>query len=135
MVLKRKLKSEKMARKTTRSISKSERREIISEYLSGEETKLAIWQRYTGQSKERGHLTRWMRQLGYSNALKDENVVPLIYMPRKKSKETKEELERRIKELESQLLDSQLKEEAYRRIIEIAEKDLKISIQKKPNTK
>jgi hypothetical protein len=37
--------------------------------------------------------------------------------------------------LENQLVDSQLKEEAYRRMIEIAEKDLKISIQKKPNTK
>ena len=40
-----------MARKTTRSIKESERREIIEEYLSGEETKAAIWQRYTGQKK------------------------------------------------------------------------------------
>lgn len=123
-----------MARKTTRSIKESERREIIEEYLSGEETKAAIWQRYTGQKKEKGQLLRWMRKLGYSNA-EGENFVPLNYMSKKKSNQTREELERRIKSLENQLLDSQLKEEAYRRMIEIAEKDLKISIQKKPNTK
>ena len=75
-----------------------------------------------------------MRKLGYSNA-EGENFVPLNYMSKKKSNQTREELERRIKSLENQLLDSQLKEEAYRRMIEIAEKDLKISIQKKPNTK
>ena len=123
-----------MARKTTRSIKESERREIIEEYLSGEETKAAIWQRYTGQKKEKGQLLRWMRKLGYSNG-EGENFVPLNYMSKKKSNQTREELERRIKSLENQLLDSQLKEEAYRRMIEIAEKDLKISIQKKPNTK
>jgi len=59
----------------------------------------------------------------------------LIPMSSQKPKRTKEELERRIQELEDQLLDSQLKEEAYRRMIDIAEKDLKISIRKKPNTK
>ena len=123
-----------MARKTTRSIKESERREIIEEYLSGEETKGVIWHRYTGQKKERGQLLRWMRKLGYSKA-EGENFVPLNYMSKKKSNQTREELERRIKSLENQLLDSQLKEEAYRRMIEIAEKDLKISIQKKPNTK
>jgi hypothetical protein len=48
---------------------------------------------------------------------------------------TKKELEARIKQLERQLEDSQLKEEAYRRMIDIAEKELKISIRKKPNTK
>mgnify|MGYP003553276454 CR=1 FL=1 len=42
---------------------------------------------------------------------------------------------KKIKQLEQQLLDSQLKEEAYRRMIDIAEKELKVSIRKKPNTK
>jgi hypothetical protein len=46
-----------------------------------------------------------------------------------------EELQKKIKQLEQQLLDSQLKEEAYRRMIDIAEKELKVSIRKKPNTK
>lgn len=126
-----------MSRKRSklRSISKSERREIIEEYLSGEETKTSLWRGHTGQEKERGGLLRWMRQLGYFGKNEVENVIPLIPMPSQKPKRTKEELERRIKELESQLQDSQLKEEAYRRMIDVAEKDLKISIRKKPNTK
>ena len=118
-----------------RSISKLQRREIIEEYLIGEETKAAVWKRHIGGGKEKGRLLRWMRQLGYLGRAEGENVIPLIPMPSQKPKRTKEELERRIKELEDQLLDSQLKEEAYRRMIDIAEKDLKISIRKKPNTK
>jgi hypothetical protein len=122
-------------RSKLRSISKFQRREIIEEYLSGEETKAAVWRRHVGDGKEKGRLLRWMRQLGYLGKAESEIVIPLIPMPSQKPKQTKEELERRIKELEGQLLDSQLKEEGYRRMIDIAEKDLKISIRKKPNTK
>lgn len=122
-------------RSKLRSISKSQRREIIEEYLSGEETKAAVWKRHTGEKKEKGKLLRWMRQLGYLGKTDSENVIPLISMLSQKPKRTKAEMERRIKELEDQLLDSQLKEEAYRRMIDIAEKDLRVSIRKKPNTK
>ena len=123
-----------MLRRTTRFISEVQRREIIEEYLAGDETRVAVWKRHTGQTKERGQLLRWMRQLGYLGESAKENVVPLVAMSQK-SKKSKEELERRVKELEDQLLDSQLKEEAYRRMIEIAEKELKIPIRRKPNTK
>ena len=122
-------------RSKLRSISKSQRREIIEDYLNGEETKAAVWKRHTGEEKEKGKLLRWMRQLGYLGKQDRESVIPLIPMSSQKPKRTKEELERRIQELEDQLLDSQLKEEAYRRMIDIAEKDLKISIRKKPSTK
>ena len=122
-----------MVRKT-RFITETQRREIIEEYLGGEETRAAVWRRHTRQQKEKGQMLRWMRQLGYLGKSERENVIPLIAMSQK-SKKTKEELERRIKELENQLLDSQLKEEAYRRMIDIAEKDLKVSIRKKLNTK
>jgi hypothetical protein len=118
----------------TRIISESERRKIIEEYLTSGQSKQAVWERHTGQSRERGQLLRWMRKLGYPDD-RSENFVPLVAMAKEASKQTKAALEKRIKELENQLLDSQLKEEAYRRMIEIAEKDLKISIQKKPNTK
>jgi len=123
-----------MLKKSTRFIAEKQRREIIEDYLAGDESRVAVWKRHTGQEKERGQLLRWMRQLGYLNKSEKENVIPLVAMSQKSNK-TKEELERRIKELENQLLDSQLKEEAYRRMIEIAEKELKIPIRKKPNTK
>lgn len=116
------------------SISESERREIIEEYLKGGRTKIEVWRQYTGQNEEHGQIIRWMRQLGYL-----EKTLPLrplsLPMPSNKPQPSVEELQRKIKQLEQQLLDSELKEEAYRRMIDIAEKELKVSIRKKPNTK
>lgn len=42
-----------------------ERKLIIEEYLQTGVTKREIWRKYTGREKEKGHLIRWMRQLGY----------------------------------------------------------------------
>ena len=122
-----------MRRKTT-SFGPAQRRAIVEEYLNGNKTKAAIWRVHTGEKHERGQLLRWMRQLGYLDNTVCEKIVPL-HMPKDKPKKSKAELEKRIKELQNQLLDSQLKEEAYRRMIDIAEKELKISIRKKPDTK
>ena len=44
---------------------------------------------------------------------------------------TDQTLEQRVKELERLLEDEQLRSEAYKRMIEIAEKDLNIPIRKK----
>lgn len=119
------------------AISESEKREIIEEYLKGGKTKVEIWRKYTGNAHEHGHLSRWMRKLGY---LEERLPLPsrplsLPTMPGNKPQPSVEELQKKIRQLEQQLLDSQLKEEAYRRMIDIAEKELKVSIQKKPNTK
>jgi transposase len=46
-----------------------------------------------------------------------------------------EELQAKIDQLERKLEDEQLRSEAYQRIIDIAEKEFKIPIRKKPNTK
>jgi hypothetical protein len=87
-------------------------------------------------NEEHGQLNRWMRKLGYL-----ENTLPVrgLYLPimpsKNNSQPTVEELQKQIRDLEKRLQDSQLKEEAYRRMIDIAEKELKISIRKKPNTK
>jgi hypothetical protein len=122
------------------SIGESERREIIEEYLKGGRSKRDIWQHYTGKTEEHGQIIRWMRQLGYlesSLALRPLPLRPLSLpmMSSSKPQPSVEELQKKIKQLEQQLLDSQLKEEAYRRMIDIAEKELKVSIRKKPNTK
>jgi len=44
-------------------------------------------------------------------------------------------LQKRIQELEHQLQDEKLRSEAYARIIDKAEKEFKVSIKKKLNTK
>jgi transposase len=117
------------------AINESERREIIEEYLKGGRTKKEIWQQYTGKTEEHGQIIRWMRQLGYMGRTLPSRPLSLPIMPGNKPQPSVEELQKKIKQLEQQLLDSQLKEEAYRRMIDIAEKELKVSIRKKPNTK
>lgn len=117
------------------SITESERREIIEEYLKGGKTKAEIWRHYTGYDDEHGQLLRWMRQLGYLEKPLRSRPLSLPIMPNSKPQPSVEELQKKIQQLEQQLLDSQLKEEAYRRMIDIAEKELKVSIRKKPNTK
>lgn len=38
------------------SLSESERRQIIEEYLNSEDSKSAIWKKYTGQNSDLGIL-------------------------------------------------------------------------------
>jgi hypothetical protein len=115
--------------------NESQKREIIEEYLRSGRTKADVWRQYTGYTEEHGQLLRWMRKLGYLEETMPSKPLSLPGMPVNKPQPTVEELQRRIKQLEQQLLDSQLKEEAYRRMIDLAEKELKVSIRKKPNTK
>jgi hypothetical protein len=121
--------------RSTSSFGPIERRKIVEEYLKSGKSKAVVWRKYTGQKHERGQLLRWIKQLGYLDNVVSEEIVSLPAMSKKETPGSRQELEARIKQLERQLEDSQLKEEAYRRMIEIAEKELKISIRKKPNTK
>jgi hypothetical protein len=115
--------------------SEVEKRQIIEEYLKGNRTKADVWRQFTGRQVEHGKIKLWMRKLGYIENISQQKIVALPIMATNKPQPSAEELQRRIKQLEQQLLDSQLKEEAYRRMIDIAEKELKVSIRKKPNTK
>jgi hypothetical protein len=86
-----------------------------------------------------------MRQLGYTKELSsrsftfDENVS--LMTKKKSTLKTPEEpieifqLKTRISELEDQLNDAEMKALAFSTMVDIAEKELKISIRKKLNTK
>lgn len=125
------------------SLSWKERIKMIEEYLSGGYSKAGIWYKYTGQHQEHGKMLQWMRKLGY---IEDASVCrtfvspsrdDLGYMNAVKSSSTQDpkELQKQIKELQRQLEDARLKEEGYKLMIELAEKEYKIPIRKKPNTK
>lgn len=131
--------------KRRNSFTTTERHQIIREYLRSQCSKREIWERYTGHVEEHGKLLKWMRQLGYTKELSsrsytfDENVS---LMTKKKStlKTSNEpieifQLKTRISELELQLKDAELKALAFSTMVDIAEKELKISIRKKLNTK
>ena len=126
------------------SLSWAEREEMIKEYLTGNYSKVEIWKKYTGQSVEHGKMLHWMRMLGYSEKI--ENPIkrhlssgfirqeqPILAT--KDNPQDTRDLQKRIKELERQLENAELKDEGYELMIEIAEKELKIPIRKKSDTK
>ena len=122
--------------------SESFKRGVIEDYLSSGKTKQYILRKY--DIKFQGALQQWMKIYGYEDRFKKIpyiDVINQIELKNKFSKSKKddslssEEQQNYIKQLERKLEDEKLRSEAYKSMIEIAEKELKISIRKKPNTK
>lgn len=120
--------------------SDHEKKLIIEDYLSSNETKQSVYSRYTGYPAENGKITMWMRKFGIEDKfIKNINFVS---MPtRKKDKEQSSEdfetlkLKKRIAELEKQLQTAEMKAIAFSTMVDIAEKEFNIPIRKKHNTK
>ncbi len=128
--------------------SDAEKHQMIQEMLSTGCSKRAIWKKYTGRDYEHGKILEWMRYFGYKTSISlgttsfESNFEP---MAKKKSVKTEAspdpesfenlQLKKRISELEKQLKDAELKAIAFSTMIDIAEKELKIPIRKKYNTK
>lgn len=120
--------------------SDHEKRLIIEDYLSGNETKQSIYSRYTGYPAENGKITTWMRKFGIEDKfVKNTNFDS---MPKKKKvKEQSSEdfemlkLKKRIAELEKQLQTAEMKAIAFSTMVDVAEKEFNIPIRKKHNTK
>ncbi|MBA3286242.1 MAG: hypothetical protein H0U27_14455 [Nitrosopumilus sp.] len=147
------MKQQKIIQKANKYFSETEKHAIIQELLETRCTKAEIWEKYTGQDQEHGQLLRWMKQLGYNTGLKTRrpNIVTEFHAMAKHKKKhntpdrvtaLKEDtdfdtlqLKKRIKELESQLKDAEMKAIAYSTMVDIAEKEFKIPIRKKLNTK
>ena len=84
----------------------------------------------------------WLRKLGYLPGLNRKTGVAYLRFEnedslKKKSTHSKNltEEQKKIALLQKELEDARLLAEGYRRMIEIAETELKIPIRKKPNTK
>lgn len=110
---------------------------VIEEYLQGNCTMQSLLHKYEigGNSA----LLNWMRRLNYlepgvPSGGNFVSLTPAIVSKKVESKNVAD-LQGRIRELERQLEDEKLRSEAYCRIIDRAEKELKIPIRKKPNTK
>lgn len=118
--------------------SESFRRKVIEEYLSSNVSKMSLLRKY--DIKMKSGIQRWMQLYGY----KEKQPAVLTFtstssyaLVRKMNtdKASKKQLEEKIKELERLLEDEKLRSEAYERIIDKAEKELKIPIRKKSNTR
>ena len=139
----------KIIQKAGKYFTELEKHKIIQELISTQCTKVEIWEKYTGQEEEHGQLLRWMKQLGYNTGIKTRrpnivsNLNPMAQKKIKPDKPVKIEdesfenlqLKKRIAELEKQLKDAELKAIAFSTMVDIAEKEFKIPIRKKLNTK
>ena len=129
--------------KAGKYFTETEKHQIIQELFSSQCTKAEIWKKYTEQVEEHGQLLRWMKALGYNTEIKTRrpNIVSNFYvMPKKKSNADNDsfenlQLKKRIVELEKQLKDAELKAIAFSTMVDIAEKEFKVPIRKKLNTK
>jgi transposase-like protein len=106
------------------------KRFVCNEYLSGSMTKKEVELKH---DLGNGRLTYWLRERGFGD-LKT-RIVSLPDMKSVKNNIIEKGSQKSIAELEKALQESQLLAETYRKIIEVAEKELKISIVKKSNTK
>jgi len=123
-----------------RVYSETFKRQVIEEYLRTGVSKKELIVKYDIRSK--GAFKSWMRQLGYedfyvkTSSLKVNRRINMAEGFNDNEPEgDREALKKRIKELERLLEDERLKSEAYNRMIELTEKELKISIRKKANTR
>ena len=138
------LKEETKVRDQMIFFSTEEKHKMIQEMLSIGCTKRDIWEKYTGRVTEHGHILRWMRELGYVHGRSIRKPIfatNQIQMRKKNNPEINSEsfetlqLKRRIEELEKKLKEAEMKAIAYSTMIDIAEKELNVTIRKNYNTK
>lgn len=147
------MKQKKIIQKSQKDFGEAEKHAIIQELIETQCTKAEIWEKYTGQEEEHGQLLRWMKNLGYNTGIKTRrpNIVTQLHTMPKKQKQPKSytppkldkqetdfeklQLQKRVKELELQLKDAELKAIAFSTMVDIAEKEFNIPIRKKFNTK
>jgi transposase len=132
-----------LSSKFYKKYTEEEKHFIINKYLSSTSSKREIWHKYTGYEIEHGQITRWMRQLGYLDKLKNATFAlknTTMQNRKRMEKQTVESVEnlqlnKKIEELEKQLKDAEMKAVAFSTMVDIAEKEFNIPIRKKFNTK
>ncbi len=103
------------------------KRFVCNEFLTGTATRRDIEQKYRiGNSR----ITYWLREFGYNDS--KPTFVPLPPMSQSKSQSN---IKKSNSDLLKELEEAKLLAETYKKMIELAEKELKIKIVKKSNTK
>jgi transposase-like protein len=106
------------------------KRKVCQEYLDGNEGLGALERKYNlGNSR----ISAWLKLYGLEK--KKTIYLSSSIMPLKKDPDIQPEDSASVKLLKKQLEDALLEKELYRKMIEVAERDLKINIRKKSVTK
>jgi|SRR5699024_10288177 len=120
-------------------LTDEEKLTIVRAYLSGDESKRAVYRRYTGQNIEHGKINKWLQQFNLKDK-KSPNFGPMQEKKQRQQESETSDLEtkiqkKRIKELENKLEMAEMKAIAYSTMVDIAEQEFNIPIRKKYNTK
>jgi len=118
--------------------SESFKRHVVDQVNSGAMSKEEARRRYGIKSKS--GILIWQRNYEKYGRCSLNLLIDTSFLKPKKSSTTNSDssestLLARIKQLERQLEDEQLRSEAYNKMIDIAERELNIPIRKKSNTK
>jgi len=120
-------------RRTTQPYCLSLKTKIIKAYLKGDKSFRMLGDQY---SIHPGVISRWVRVAKHGHHVKEKRIKITKFTAMKdKTEKTVEELLQENKLLKKQLEEEQLKTLIYEKVIEIAERDLKLDIVKKYNVR
>lgn len=131
----------KIGRRRPTFYSEDFKKKIISEYLETRQTKQEILDKYGIRSKS--PLQKWMKEYGILDPYAKKDYLGVMNTIRtEKNPPQSSDLELQVKELqeqnkrlERQLLEERIRAEMFGRVIELAEKEFKLPIRKKYDTK
>lgn len=110
--------------------SEAFKKQVVEAYLQGDDDQRLVASRF-GISQSSVNI--WLKK--YQSQRTDSSKVEVSLDMEKKAENDKNALEQKIKELEKALEEERLKRIGYQTMIDIAEKELKIDIRKKSDTK
>jgi transposase len=107
--------------------------QVVQEYLSTDLCQKELMDKYNIRGNNT--IKQWMRKFDVQTPSQQQIELQRIMAKEKEKTPYERELEARVKRLESQLEDEKLRTLALSTMIDIAEKELKISIRKKSGAK
>lgn len=106
---------------------------VVKEYLETNISQEELKSKYGFRGNS--CIPNWMRKFGLKLPTKEQLKQHQIMAKEQKKSKQEAELEARARELEATLEYEKLRTRALNKLIDVAERDLKISIRKKPGTK
>lgn len=106
---------------------------VVQEYLETDISREELKKKYGFGGNN--SISNWMRKFGLELPSEDQFQQQQIMAEEQKKTKQEAELEAKIRDLEASLEYEKLRTKALNKLIDVAERDLKISIRKKPGTK
>lgn len=106
---------------------------VVQEYLSTDKSQKELMQEYGIGGKN--NITKWMRKFGLKTPTEEQIKVQILMSKENKKSPREVELEAKVKKMEEALEYERLRTLALNTMIDVAERNLKISIRKKFGTK